>query len=99
MSRCLWQTLNPRVTPGLEVGADLWYLHDFGQEGGGISVSGRDSQARSLNTTVRSDCDSRYDTNIQSAPVLVGRTCCFKSRLPSESLVARWLRYRKFRND
>ncbi len=38
----LWMfDVESRVTPGLELGADLWYLHDFGQEGGGISVLGQ----------------------------------------------------------
>ena len=33
--------IESRVTPLLEVGADLWYLHDYGQEAGGISVLGQ----------------------------------------------------------
>ncbi len=33
--------IESRISPDWEVGADLWYLHDFGQEGGGISVLGQ----------------------------------------------------------
>lgn len=33
--------IESRVTPGLEVGGNFWYVHDFGEQGGGISVLGQ----------------------------------------------------------